>query len=79
MDYGIFCVGDRKSGLYGMPFFQVNEECAKREFIERFKDYPFKGDLSLYYIGGYSTETGKLLDSNVLNLESFIMDYPSEE
>lgn len=62
--YSLYCVRDRKSGLYATPFTAINHECAKRDFRLYGKSSPNNiaifPDLELYYIGDYNAQTGEL-------------------
>lgn len=65
MSYKLFSVYDRLSHLYGNPFVQVNDSCAKRYFqsiIVKSPDMP-ASDYDLMYVGEWFPETGVLLQN----------------
>lgn len=61
----IFCIYDSKAQAYAQPFFLPNEQVAIRSVQELSNDpthefYKHAEDYSLYHIGTYSEEQGKL-------------------
>lgn len=64
MTLGMFTVYDCKSNEYFQPFYAKNYEMAKRNLISSFSEdslfvhYP--SDYSLWFVGEFDTETGKL-------------------
>lgn len=62
--YSLYCVRDRKSGLYATPFTAINHECAKRDFRlygkSNANNMAIFPDLELFYIGDYDANTGLL-------------------
>lgn len=75
MEYFVFSVYDRKAGLYYNPFLCVNESVGRREFIERYKDSPFRSDFQLYLVGKFDSESGIIFSESK---PQFIIDYPDE-
>lgn len=71
----VYSIRDRKSGLYGTPFFSVNDECATRDFkricnseVNEF----IAEDLELFYLGEFNNETGVVEgEDNAMFLANF--------
>lgn len=57
-----YSVFDKTAGTFASPFFEVNDEVAKRNFRFSIKKYDdmFVKDLELYYIGNFSKDIGTL-------------------
>lgn len=62
MNYEIYCIYDKKAGLFGTPMCEINELTAKRHYeflLTRQQELdPF--DLDLYKVGGFSAATGEI-------------------
>lgn len=68
MKCGVYSIRDRKSGIYGSPFYAVNDDCAVRDFdrIATSEANAFiADDLELYKVGIFDNDTGNMecLDS----------------
>lgn len=61
MFYGMYVIYDRIANLYAVPFVQVNDACAKRQFKAMVEQNPGQPtDYELYTLGSWST-SGQLL------------------
>lgn len=62
MTYEIFSARDALIG-FNAPFIMVNENVAKRDFLDRLEKAPehLKKDLSLWNIGTFDDETGTII------------------
>lgn len=61
----VYSVFDSKVGVYGMPFFAVNDADATRDFCAAAMDRStkiglFPGDFTLFGIGVFNTVSGKM-------------------
>ncbi|QXP45050.1 nonstructural protein [Microvirus mar16] len=60
----IYTIYDRKSGIYGNPFFSQNDACAERDF-KAFCAMPQNSylaeDLELYDLGKFDSDTGEIV------------------
>ena len=76
-NFNIYAIRDTLSDRFGLPFFQVNDRCALREFNKMFKDEE-RNDYELYCIGSYipTSENSpmKALDADVLIWNSTMTD-----
>lgn len=69
----IYVIKDIKSGLFTEPSVLVNEECAKRWFLDLCKN--LRGgvqpsDLQLFFVGNYDDSLGCISDTTL----SYVMD-----
>lgn len=60
----LYSIRDCKS-CYGLPYCQINDGVACRDFQQRIAGQsdvamPFSSDFSLYCVGSFDDETGKL-------------------
>lgn len=65
MQKEIYVIKDIKSGLFTEPSVLVNEECAKRWFLDLCKN--LRGgvqpaDLQLFFVGRYDDSMGHIFD-----------------
>lgn len=63
MNFKIYSIFDKKAGLYGMPFFMLNDSLAVRDLQNSLKksDSPYGSnpeDFQLYCVGDFKPETG---------------------
>lgn len=64
MVYGIYSIYDVAMTTYTQPFFQANDEVAKRSFKLAINDprsenlYPIRNDLELWRVGYFDDRTG---------------------
>lgn len=57
MNYGMYVIYDRIASLYAVPFVQVNDACAKRQFNSMVSQNPGSPtDYELYKLGSWSTD-----------------------
>lgn len=73
MQKEIYVIKDIKSGLFTEPSVLVNEECAKRWFLDLCKS--LRGgvqpsDLQLFFVGKYDDSFGCISDTTL----SYVMD-----
>lgn len=73
MDTNLFTIFDQAAGLYLEPFFAPSIEYAIREFRaavnndgHQFANFP--GDFTLFHIGRFDPETGKVTGMNPASL-----------
>lgn len=69
----LYVIKDIKSGLYTEPSCLVNEECAKRWFLDLCKNLRggvLPSDLQLYFVGYYDDQSALISDARV----DFMMD-----
>ena len=69
----VYSIYDKKSERFGVPFFCINDGVAKRELDRLSHDensyvsaYP--DDYSLYGLGSFDDEKGKLVGSDIPEL-----------
>ena len=67
MKYGIYSVRDVLVG-YNNPFLMVNDEVAKRAFIQNTKGKPEATDLELFKLGTFDDQTGKFEENEPVAL-----------
>lgn len=62
MIYHIYSAKDALIG-FNAPFIMLNEDVAKRDFLDRIEKAPthLKNDLSLWEIGTFDDETGTII------------------
>lgn len=62
MIYQIFSARDTLIG-FNAPFIMINEQVAKRDFLDRIEQAPphIRNDLSLWNIGTFDDETGTII------------------
>lgn len=58
MIFGVYSVKDVLVG-FNNPFLMVNDEVAKRAFIQNIKGKPEANDLELFKLGTFDDQTGK--------------------
>lgn len=62
MEFLIYSIYDRVSGLYAEPFYATKEELAVRKFDYFMSNSPMVAlDCELYLLGSYNSETGYLV------------------
>lgn len=71
LELKVYSVFDSKAGVYGQPFYSVNNESAMRDFIAAAMDKDtkigyFPGDFTLFHLGVFNTMTGKISCSDVM-------------
>lgn len=67
MKYGVYSVKDVLVG-FNNPFLMVNDDVAKRAFIQNTKGKPEAPDLQLFKLGTFDDETGKFSDNEPVAL-----------
>lgn len=73
MNYKMFSIYDRVSGLYGELFFAQKEELAIRRFNYLMKNSPMVApDCDLYCVGDFNSDTGLI---TALSKPVFIIRY----
>lgn len=82
MVFGVYCVRDIKAG-FQTPVTQVNDDVAVRAFASVvakgdsvISDHP--ADFSLYRIGGFNADLGKLIPEELLVLLAEAKDFVKE-
>lgn len=58
MKYGVYAIKDSLSGVFGAPFIDVNDDCAKRTFAVKMQDSAIRQDLQLFKLGEFAMESG---------------------
>jgi hypothetical protein len=71
----IYSVKDKAAGQFQKVNLAINEVVAKREFLEVFKAFPYRGDLALFILGEYDYIRGTVIGYPE---PFFVMDYPAE-
>ena len=67
MKYGIYSVYDLLTRIYSQPFYQTNDDVAKRAFAltinnpEAKELYPIRDDLELWCIGYFDDKCGMII------------------
>lgn len=66
MNYQMYSIYDKVSGLYSEPFVSLNDATATRSFNQRIKANPLAEptDFELYSLGVYSSESGQIVPSS---------------
>lgn len=76
-----YSIYDRKSGIYGNPFFSQNDETAKRDF-NAFCSMPqntyLASDLELYAVCSFESETGEV-NTNDCHKPVFLTNFVAKE
>lgn len=63
MKTNLYCIRDRKSGIFGSPFMHYNDECAVRDFniVTHSERNRYEGlDFELFKIGEFESTTGEI-------------------
>lgn len=67
MVYGIYAIYDVAMKCYAQPFYQTNDDVAKRSFRMAINDpraeslYPVRDDLELWCIGQFDDKSGNII------------------
>lgn len=70
MNYEFYCIYDKVAGLYALPFANVNEACAIRQFKSILSQGEYEPtDFDLFFVGSFDSNTGKFV---AVDLPKFI-------
>lgn len=63
MKYKLYAVQDTVIG-FSQPYIMVNEEAAKRDYLERVKVNPHANDMRLFEVGTFDDTSGTITGKN---------------
>lgn len=63
MIYKLYAVQDTVIG-FSQPYIMINEEAAKRDYLERVKVNPHANDMRLFEVGTFDDSTGTIIGIN---------------
>lgn len=76
MQYSVYSIRDRVTGLYSEPFYSVNKQSALRNFNYLMSNAKMvSSDCELYSIGSFNNETGVF---SALEKPEFICNFEVE-
>lgn len=75
MTTNLYSVYDKKASFFSLPFGEVNDVCAERQFKNQYTQHPYRDDFALYQVGTLDTESGIITSGNprfVVSYDSFV-------
>lgn len=74
--YGIYAIYDSVGREFSLPFFQLSDDLAKREFKVVLAHSAYPEDLFLYRLGSFNTLPLSIIKEDSKDYDSFLPDDP---
>lgn len=75
--YGIYAIYDSVGREFSLPFFQLSDDLAKREFKVVLAHSAYREDLFLYRLGSFNTLPLTIIKEDSKDYDSFLPENPN--